>query len=91
MKIQEFLDDTFLGRNFDNPTFTLVGRWDWAKIDDGDSGSGDNEETRYIMGLNYRPTDSFVVKFEYQFNDTDNETFEAGDGDGFITSVALGF
>jgi len=35
--------------------------------------------------------DSFVIKFEYQFNDTKNETLEAGNGDGFLTSVALGF
>ena len=88
----DFLNSTFLGRSFDNPTFTLVGRYDWARIDDdGDTGSGNNEEDRYTIGLNYRPMDSFVVKFEYQFNDTQNETLEAGDGDGFVTSVALGF
>lgn len=88
----EFLDDTFLGRNFDHPTFTLVGRYDWAHIhDDSDAGDGDNLENRYTLGLNYRPTDSFVVKFEYLFSDTKNESLEAGKGDGFITSVALGF
>lgn len=87
-----FLNDTFLGRGFQDPTLTLVSRYGWAKIhDDIDAGSGGNEEKRYTMGLNYRPTDSFVVKLEYQFNDTDNETLEAGNGDGFITSVALGF
>jgi hypothetical protein len=88
----EFFNETFLGRKFEHPTFTLVGRYDWAEIhDDGDAGSDPNEEQRYTLGFNYRPIDSFVVKFEYQFNDKTNEALEAGDSDGFITSVALGF
>ena len=89
----EFLNNTFLGRGFERPTLTLVGRYDWAKIgDDSDAvGSGDNEEDRYTIGFNYRPLDTFVVKFEYQFNHTKNETLEAGDNNGFISSVALGF
>lgn len=89
----EFLNDTFLGRGFDHPTLTLVGRYDWAKIgDDSDAvGSGDNEEDRYTIGFNYRPLESFVVKFEYQFNHTENETLEAGDNNGFVSSIALGF
>ncbi len=88
----KFLNGTFLGRNFEDPTFTLVSRYGWANIkDDIDAASGDNEEKRYTFGFNYRPIDNFVVKFEYQLNDTDNESLEAGDGDGFITSFALGF
>jgi len=88
----EFLSDTFLGRGFEHPTLTLVGRYDWAKIhDDSDAGIGANKEDRYTIGLNYRPIDSFVIKFEYQFNDSDNEVLEAGKKDGFVTSVALGF
>ncbi len=88
----EFLDDTFLGRSFSDPTFTLVGRYGWASIhDDLDASAGENEEERYTIGLNYRPIDNFVMKFEYQINDTDSESLEAGNGDGFITSVALGF
>ncbi|MCB9748081.1 MAG: hypothetical protein H6755_06715 [Candidatus Omnitrophica bacterium] len=88
----EFLSDTFLGRGFDNPTFTLVGRYDWARIhDDIDSGTGDNEEERYTIGLNYRPVDNFVIKFEYIFSDTDNESLEEGDGDGFVLSTSIGF
>lgn len=88
----EFLRGTFLGRGFENPTLTLVGRYDWAKIhDDIDAGSGNNVEDRTTIGLNYRPIDSFVVKFEYQFNHSDNEILENGDKNGFVTSVALGF
>jgi len=88
----EFLNNTFLGRGFERPTFTFVNRYDWALIhDDIDAGSGNNEEERYTIGLNYRPIDSFVVKFEYQFNDTKNEALEAGKNNGFVSSVALGF
>lgn len=88
----EFLNETFLGRGFEDPTFTLIGRYDWAKIhDDGDSTTGENEERRYTFGMNYRPTESFVFKFEYQLNETENETLEAGDGDGFVSSMAFGF
>ena len=88
----EFLTNTFLGRGFEDPTLTLVGRYDWGLIhDDSDAGVGNNEEERYTIGLNYRPVDSFVVKFEYHFSDTDNEALEQGKKDGFITSVALGF
>jgi len=88
----KFFDNTFLGRGFDNPTFTLVNRYDWAKIhDDGDSTSGINEEDRYTIGLNYRPIDSFVVKLEYQFNHSTGDVLEAGDKNGFVTSVAVGF
>ena len=48
----EFLDDTFLGRNFDNPTLTLVSRYGFAEIhDDSDAGSGNNKEKRTTLGL----------------------------------------
>src|SRR3989338_8345239 len=35
----KFLNNTFLGRGFKDPKFTLVGRYDWVDIaDDGDTG-----------------------------------------------------
>lgn len=88
----EFLDNTFLGKRFDHPTFTLIGRYGWAQIDDdADINVGDNEEERITLGLNYRPVESWVLKLEYQWNDTDNEALERGDNDGFMASVAMGF
>ncbi len=88
----EFLDDTFLGKSFENPTFTLVGRYGWAEIqDDADANTGDNEEERFTLGFNYRPVESWVLKLEYQWNDAKNETLERGDNDGFMASVAMGF
>lgn len=88
----EFLNNTFLSRSFEDPTFTLVTRYEWAKIDDdSDADVGDNEEERYILGLNYRPVESWVMKFEYIWSETDNEALEKGDNNGFIMSVAMGF
>lgn len=88
----KFLNNTFMGRGFSSPTFTLISRYDWARIkDDVDSNSGNNNEDRLTFGFNYRPVPSFVFKFEYQINETDNETLEAGNNNGFVTSVAMGF
>ncbi|MDP3921222.1 MAG: porin [Candidatus Omnitrophota bacterium] len=88
----EFLDDTFLGRAFDNPTFTLVGRYGWVNIDDdGDAGTGDNSEQRWTLGINYRPVESWVLKLEYQNNASRIEALERGNDEGFIASIAMGF
>ncbi|OGX19931.1 MAG: hypothetical protein A2Y04_04105 [Omnitrophica WOR_2 bacterium GWC2_45_7] len=88
----EFLNNTFLGSNFKDPTLTAVTRYDWALIsDDSDAGNTNNREDRWTLGLNYRPIDNVVFKFEYQWNRTKSEVLEAGNNDGFITSVAMGF
>ena len=88
----EFLDNTFLKEGFDDPQLTLVSRYGWVKIeDDSDAGVGDNEESRFTLGLNYRPVPSWVFKLEYQWNRTENESLERGDNDGFMASVAMGF
>lgn len=87
-----FLDDTFLGRTFEDPTFTFITRWGWGKIDnENDGGSEPNEEQRFTVGLNYRPVESWVFKVEWQVNRTRNESLERGNDDGFMASVAMGF
>src|SRR3989338_3223037 len=88
----KFLDNTFLGRGFDDPKFTLVNRYDWVKIsDDGDANTGNNEERRYTLGINYRPIESWVFKMGYQWNASTNETLERGDKNGLMASMAMGF
>jgi hypothetical protein len=88
----EFLNNSFLGRGFKDPKFTLVGRYGWVNIgDDGDAGNGDNKERRFTLGLNYRPIESWVFKLEYQWNNKNNETLERGDSDGIMASMAIGF
>ena len=63
-----------------------------AHIDsDGSLSEGANEEQRWTIGLNYRPVETFVFKFEYQFNDTENEALERGDRDGFLFSTTAAF
>jgi len=87
-----FLNDTFLGKDFENPTFTLVGRYGRSEIDDdSDEDVGDNQEERFTLGFNYRPVESWVFKTEYQWNKTDNETLEHGDNNGFAASMTIGF
>jgi len=88
----KFLNNTFLGRGFQDPKLTLVSRYDWVNIgDDGDAGNDDNKERRFTLGLNYRPIESWVFKLEYQFNQANNETLERGDNDGIMASMAVGF
>lgn len=88
----KFLNDTFLGRGFDDPKLTLVSRYDWVNIgDDGDAGNGDNKERRFTLGMNYRPIESWVFKLEYQWNTSDNEALERGDKNGVMASAAIGF
>ena len=95
-----FLNDTFLGKGFSDPTFTAVVRWGEANIDDDfDNASfadGDNNEQRLTIGLNYRPVEAFVVKAEYQFNnftntDSADTKLENGDNNGFLASVSAAF
>ena len=88
----DILDSTFLGRDFDSPTFTAVARYGKVKIDDdSDPGEGDNKEERITIGLNYRPVETWAFKFEYQFNDSENERLEHGDDNGFIFSATASF
>ncbi len=87
-----FLNNTFLGRQFDDPTFTGVARYDKVRIDDdGDAGTGANREERLTIGLNYRPVETWVLKLDYQFNRTKNEVLERGNNDGLILSVSAAF
>jgi len=79
-----FLDQTFLGNPYTHPVFTLVGRYDHAKISTK-AGSGTLTEDRFIAGLNYRPIENYVIKTEYQIN---NGGIERKSWNGFIASIA---
>lgn len=93
-------------RHFTNAsTFTAVIRWDDVDTDTDDrtltaTGGNTRELQRLTLGLNYRPVEDFVLKFDYQFNtqlNTNNvSTSVAGesvriDGNGFLISVATYF
>lgn len=86
------LDGTSFGEPYDHPTFTLVGRAEWAEVG-LEAPFDDNEQTRYILGLNYRPIEPVVFKIEYHWNDTDGDgdPLEDNGEDGFLASAAIGF
>ena len=79
------LNSTVLGRHFSSPIFTLVGRYGYTKINTTASSTGRLTEEQYVVGLNYRPVEDYVIKTEYQFNDGQ---LERKSSNGFITSVA---
>lgn len=66
--------------------FTLVGRYDWIDLGTNDSPIG--ERQRWSSGINFRPVEDTVFKFEYQFNDGDRP---ADDADALVASVATYF
>ena len=78
------LNHTFLGAPYTHPTFTLVGRYDHARISTR-AGTGNLTEDRFIIGLNYRPIENYVIKTEYQFNEGG---IERKSWNGFIASIA---
>lgn len=78
----EFLRKVIPGAN-EESTFTLVLRWDDTDLDD-------NDRTRFTPGLNFRPREDTVFKFEYQFNGEDDKLADV-DNDAFLFSVATYF
>ena len=79
-----FFDHTFLGEPYTHPTFTLVGRYDHARIATR-AGTGNLTEDRFTVGLNYRPIENYVIKTEYQIN---NGGIERKSWNGFLASIA---
>jgi len=79
-----FFDHTFLGEPYTHPTFTLVGRYDHARISTR-AGTGNVTQDRFTVGLNYRPIENYVIKTEYQIN---NGGIERKSWNGFIASIA---
>jgi len=78
----DFLRKIMPGAN-DESTFTLVLRWDDTDLDN-------NDRTRITPGLNFRPREDTVFKFEYQFN-REGGALAKTDNDAFLFSVATYF
>lgn len=79
------LNSTVLGRRFNNPTFALVGRYGYTKINTTASSTGSQIGEEFVIGFNYRPVEDYVFKAEYQFN---HGQFLTVPSDGFLTSIA---
>lgn len=90
----EFMKFSFLGREFNNPSFTLFSRVD--QVDTDTSRLNENDRTQLCFGFNYRPITSVVFKFEYQVN-IENEAIIKGEptkeknNNQFLASIAAGF
>ncbi len=63
---------------FPNSIFTLVGRYDHVDL-------GGSDETRYTVGINFRPEEETVLKLDYEIYD------QADGNSGLIFSVASYF
>jgi hypothetical protein len=89
------------GHFTDASTFTAVVRWDDVDTDTDDRtltavGGNTRELQRLTLGLNFRPIEDTVIKFDYQFNSQLNTNLAPGgatrvDGNGFLVSVATYF
>ncbi len=79
-----FLNQTFLAGPYTNPTFTLIGQYDHARISTK-AGTGNLTQDRFTVGLNYRPIENYVIKTEYQIN---NGGIARKSWNGFIASIA---
>jgi hypothetical protein len=85
----------------DASTFTAVVRWDDIDTDTNNrtltaTGGNTGELQRLTLGLNFRPIEDTVFKFDYQFNSQLGTNLAPGnnsriDGNGFLFSVATYF
>lgn len=82
------LEDTWLGRGggFERATFTAFARYGGADTDLAAGGSTDKVE--YVVGMNYRPIQTFVPKIEYR---RISEPLTGKVDDGIFASLAAGF
>lgn len=78
----EFLRKIIPGAN-EESTFTAVVRYDDTDLDS-------DVRSRFTLGLNFRPREDTVFKFEYQFN-MEDEDVASTDNDAFWFSVATYF
>ncbi len=78
----DFLRDLIPGAGEDS-TFTILYRHDWIDLDGA-------ERLAHTVGLNFRPREDTVFKFEYQWREEDGILTEVDD-DAFVASVATYF
>lgn len=97
--LPEFLKRWAPSHFSDASTFTAVIRWDDVDTDTDNrtltaTGGNTRELQRITIGLNFRPIEDTVFKFDYQFNSQLDTNIAEGariDGNGFLFSVATYF
>lgn len=83
-----------IAKDFDDPRLTLVGQYDWARIDGPNPVTSQferNRETGVTVGLAYRPSRQWVLKVNYERNQMTNEALDRGDLKGWLASVGFVF
>lgn len=94
----EPLKEAFPGFVTDESTFTFVVRYETEDLSKGLTGANalDGRIARTTVGLNFRPIEDTVLKFDYQINDDRGDGSSAAnraaeEADGFLFSVATYF
>ncbi len=86
------LSRTPLGRDFDEPRLALVGQYDEVHIDGPVDGvDSSNRERRQTVGLSFRPSNQWVLKLSYEWNQTTDRPLVNGDRDGFVGAIGFVF
>lgn len=83
-----------LAKDFDDPRFTLVAQYDWARIDGPNPATSQferNQETGMTAGFAYRPSRQWVLKVNYEKNQITNQALDRGDLTGWLASVGFVF
>lgn len=81
-----------LTRDFAAPEWAAVVQYDQVTID-GSQGQLPvrNRERRTTFGLNYRPTPQWVLKLNYELNESLGQPLLSGDRDGWLGSIGFVF
>ena len=83
-----------IAKDFDEPRLTLVGQYDWARIDGPNAATGGferNQETGMTVGLAYRPSRQWVLKVDHETNRARNLALDRGAVKGWVASVGFVF
>ncbi|MFH1874385.1 MAG: hypothetical protein ABH859_04275 [Pseudomonadota bacterium] len=85
-----FLDKTFLGKNFDDPEFTLGFRYFRLRSKFQSVLMNTIDLNNYALAFGYRPIDNFVMHLQYSIGDG-NSGVNVFDKNAFMVNVAYAF
>jgi hypothetical protein len=79
-------------RDFDEAKLQLVYQYDDVKTEGRlEEGLGRNHERRHTAGINFRPSEQWVLKLNREWNSTENQPLVHGDRDGWLGSIGFVF
>lgn len=83
-----------LAKDFDEPRLSLVGQYDWARVDGPNPANGifqRNRESGVTLGMAYRPARQWVLKINHESNRQSNQALDRGALKGWLGSVGFVF